>query len=133
MNAVAIKLSRNEFLRSYGGLVAAVWERDDLLDALQSRPAEVLASFGLIVPEGAHIDLLIHEPEDLDENHLPDMQFAMWNQGVESNRFSLVIPLKPAEMDADSILLREEVVMGLGADIPPDLPACCPCCCCETQ
>lgn len=132
MNDSKNQMQRGEFLKHYGNLVANLWENPDLLSSLQAQPAALLASFGLVVPPDAHIELNIQPAEEVDEDRLPDAQFAMWTQGFEAKRFNFVIPRRPLDFDHDmGIPLRDEVLDLIAGGNMDDVPACCPCCSCE--
>lgn len=114
---------RAVFIAAYSKLVAEVWADPDRERRLDEDVRELLAEYGLTVPEGIAIDV-VRDGGDAE----PDLevQVRAWEGALARGRFTLYVPsIDPVGDVQLSEYELDSVVAGLDASCA----CCCPCCC----
>ena len=117
---------RQQFVRSYTGVLTTAWTDENFVQRLRSNPKAVLSEFNLEVPASATVDI---QTEAGGEPNL-DQAVAIWEEGQSSHVYRLYVAPEPPQA-------AEELSGKLDADGKfrvADTSACCcctsPCCCC---
>ncbi|GIE91020.1 hypothetical protein SAMN06264365_12459 [Actinoplanes regularis] len=113
---------RAAFVAAYSRLVAEVWADAAAERALAENPRDLLAEYGLTVPEHVHI-AVVRDANDAQPDL--DTQVTAWENAGQLGTFTLYVPatgpIGEAELEEDEL---DRVVGGLDASCA----CCCPCC-----
>jgi hypothetical protein len=115
--------NRGSFVAAYSKLITEVWADPAKERLLEENPRDLLAGYGLTVPDGVHVTV-VRDVGDADPDL--DEQVRLWESGVQSGEVVLVVPrldlLSEQELAEDEL---DAVVAGLDSSCA----CCCPCCC----
>jgi hypothetical protein len=103
-----------DFPAKYSALMLKVWDSPDEIKRLEADPIGELKTAGIEVPPKAIVNIV---RRNLDRNAKLADQLALWEQGIRSGVFDIIIPIRP---DGDVTLVAEG----------GDPCCCCPCSCC---
>lgn len=108
--------SESTFINSYGALVARTWSDPAFLQQLLDDPCGTVNDAGLKTKEKAVVRVI--QVKETTFGKAED-QVSEWAEGDKTGIYTLWIPIKPDDLDADA--------HGMMAD-----SSCCctPCCCC---
>lgn len=111
------------FIAAYSRLVAEVWSDPAKERMLAESPRELLALYGLAVPDEVDIQV-VREVENVEP--ALDVQVQMWGRAVETGQLVLVVPSIDLASDEE---LAEHELDNVVAGLDSSCACCCPCCC----
>lgn len=101
--------TRTEFPALYSSMILKLWGDPGYVDALKRDPKQALAGAGIDIPAKATVNIILR---NLDRTAKLADQLAMWEEGVRTGVYDIIIPIKPNETTS---------LAAEGGD---------PCCCC---
>ena len=116
---------RAAFVSAYTRILINAWSSDEFARQLDADPRSALRENGLDIPEGAEVTLVRNIPDGQPEGSL-DVQIALWERGLATNRYELHIPETP---QVDTAELTEGDLDSIAAGVTIKT-CCCPCCSC---
>ncbi|WFE22198.1 hypothetical protein O7621_02165 [Solwaraspora sp. WMMD937] len=114
---------RATFVAAYSRLVAEVWADPETEAELDTRPAELLATFGLTLPDGVRL-VVVRDVADAEPSL--DTQVDQWFNAEVTGTFTLVVPRISA---VETTELAEHELDAVVAGLDASCACCCPCCC----
>jgi hypothetical protein len=116
---------RAEFVNSYTRVLITAWSSEDFSNRLGQDPKAAVAEAGLVIPEGATVEIVRNVTDGSPEASL-DSQVQLWETGIASGRYVLYVPETP---QIDMAELSEGDLDAVAAGIT--VGCCCtPCCSC---
>jgi hypothetical protein len=92
-------MDKDQFVQSYGRLVARAWTDDSFLSQLQSDPAQALQGEGIDVPAGVPVAVGVVEPTG---NGSVDGQWEEFQNASPTAGITVWVPKKPADLSGDA-------------------------------
>lgn len=106
--------TRTEFPALYSSMILKLWTDAAFSADLKNDAKSALAGAGIKVPDEAIVNIIYR---NLDQTAKLADQLAMWEEGIRTGIYDIIIPVKPAD---NSPLAAEG----------GDPCCCCPCSCC---
>jgi hypothetical protein len=127
--------NRQEFIKSYAGLVARTWVDQTYLELLLASPAATLRKAGMPTPPGSTIRIV--QAKVTGSGQVLD-QVDAWVEGFQTGLFDLYLPQKPEDIDfapGGAIMEPSRIgtadTLAVNQAVAEDYSCCCtPCCCC---